>query len=86
MTNIDLLRKRLLYQSHHRGIKEMDILLGGFGQQFIPDMTLEELLHFEDLLAFPDQEIYGWLFENAPRSEKVSHELMERLDDFINNK
>lgn len=64
----------------------MDLLLGGFGQRFIPGMTLEELHSFEDLLAFPDQEIYGWLFEKVPFSKRVSQTLMKRLDDFIKNR
>lgn len=64
----------------------MDLILGGFGQHFIPSMNLEELHQFEDLLAFSDQEIYGWLFEKAPFSEKLSPDLMQKLDNFIHNR
>jgi len=86
MEKIDILRKRLLYQSQHRGMKEMDMALGGFAEQTLQTMTTEELLRFEDLLAFPDQELYGLFFEGVPFLEGPLQTLIQRIDDFIKNK
>jgi antitoxin CptB len=86
MEKIDLLRKRLYYQSQHRGMKEMDLILGGFAQQFLDHMSYEELLQFQDLLAFPDQNLYGWLFEKAPLPENVPQKLIGMIDNFIKSK
>ncbi len=83
MKQIDILRKRLYYQSHHRGMKEMDLVLGGFAQQHLPEMSHEELLQFEDLLAFPDQDLYGWFFEKAPIPESVPGTLIEMINGFM---
>ena len=81
----ETLKKRLLYQSQHRGIKEMDLLLGEFARRFLQTMNAKELLAFENLLAFPDQELYGWFFEKAPIPEGAPHELIQRLNNFITN-
>lgn len=86
MEEIDILRKRLLYQSQHRGMKEMDVILGDFAEQALQTMTEEELVQFEDILAFPDQEVYGWFFEGLPHPEEISAPLLERIDDFIKDR
>jgi len=81
--DIEILRKRLLYQSHHRGMKEMDLLLGNFSQKFLGPMNEKELKQFEDLLAFPDQDLYGWFFERAVPPDGAPQKLIEMLDNFI---
>lgn len=85
MKEIDLFRKRLYYQSQHRGMKEMDLILGGFAQQHLQTLTEEELLHFEHLLAFSDQQLYGWIVENASFSDDVPGKLIEMIIGYTNN-
>lgn len=60
---MELLRKRLLYQSQHCGMREMDLLVGHFAERHIPSMSEEELKKFEVLLALPDDDLYGSSFE-----------------------
>lgn len=50
--------KRLAFRAVHRGIKELDILVGDFADRFLGDMTDEELDEFERLMSVPDQEFY----------------------------
>lgn len=68
MEELDVLRKRLLYQSQHRGMREMDFILGGFAQHHLEAMGYGDLKKFEALLAMPDQELYGWVFKKTPVS------------------
>ncbi len=81
MTSSDVHRKRLLYISHHRGMREMDLILGNFARASVPVMTPDALLHFEQLLAFSDQELYGWLFEDKrvsnPHLQKLVEDILE---------
>lgn len=86
MEKSDTLRKRLMYQSQHRGMKEMDLALGGFAERFLKTMSDKELGQFEDLLAFPDQDLYSWFFEGAPISKNAPQKLVERMNEFIRNK
>ena len=43
MTNIDILKKQILYRSSHRGTKEMDLLLGSFAKLHIDRFNEEDL-------------------------------------------
>jgi antitoxin CptB len=54
-------RKRLLWRANHRGIKEMDMVIGGFAVSRLGGMTSEELAAFEIILDIPDQELLAWL-------------------------
>lgn len=59
-------RRRLLFRCWHRGIREMDLIMGRFADAHIaalPDSDLDEL---ERLLDVPDQEIYGWVNGEQP--------------------
>jgi antitoxin CptB len=69
-------KKRLLYNSHHRGMREMDLLLGRFAQHHIPLMSAQELEEFDNLLAYSDQELFGWFFEKRPVPETISRSLL----------
>ena len=62
MNNItrELLIKKLLYQSYNRGCKETDIIIGMFARQNLSNMTDRELTVFEEILQFPDADIYDW--------------------------
>lgn len=63
--DMDTRRRRALYRAGHRGTKELDLMLGGYAQARLDDMTMEQLDTFEDLLALPDPEIAGWLLDRA---------------------
>ncbi len=53
-------RKRLLWRACHRGIKEMDILVGGYALRELPDMAAEQLHIFESLMDVPDQDLLAY--------------------------
>jgi antitoxin CptB len=54
-------RRKLLFRSWHRGIREMDLIMGGFADASIAGMTDSDLDELERLLDVPDQEIYSWI-------------------------
>ena len=54
-------RKRLLFQSWHRGTREMDLLLGRFADATIGDWSEAETAEMEALLRVPDTELYRWI-------------------------
>ncbi len=57
MADSDSRRKRALYRAHHRGTKEMDLILGGFADVELSRFSDDEITAFEMLLALPDPEI-----------------------------
>ncbi|GGE79569.1 succinate dehydrogenase assembly factor 2 [Stappia taiwanensis] len=62
-------RKRILYRCQHRGMKEMDILLGGFAQHRLAELKPEELDILETLMDVPDQDLFSWMIGRVPVPE-----------------
>lgn len=52
--------RRLKFRSWHRGMKETDLLLGTFADQYIDQFSLEELDQYEDVMAETDADLYNW--------------------------
>jgi antitoxin CptB len=73
--NLETVRKRLAWRASRRGIKEMDILVGGFAAARLPVMSRVELAVFEALLDIPDQQLLSWV----TRQEDVPAQMREPL-------
>jgi antitoxin CptB len=54
-------RKRLRFRAWHRGMREVDLLLGRFADAQLGELQVEELGAFEALLDVPDQDVLAWL-------------------------
>ena len=66
-------KKRLLYQSGHRGTKESDLLLGAFAAAHLHAFDAARLDRFEALLAENDGDLFDWISGRAvPPHEKMS--------------
>ena len=53
-------RKRLLWRATHRGIKEMDLILGGYVTRNLEAFTSADIDKLEAIMNIPDQEMLGW--------------------------
>jgi antitoxin CptB len=78
------LRRRLLFQSRHRGVKELDLILGAFGKAHLAGFRMAELQQFAVLLAEPDPDIYDWLVGRVPLPARLQNPVTERLLSFTN--
>jgi antitoxin CptB len=58
---LDPRRKRLLWRASHRGIREMDIVLGRFAESRIATMGEADLRELEAIIDIPDQDLFAWL-------------------------
>lgn len=58
-------RKKLQFRAWRRGFREIDLILGGFADRYLPSMGEPGLDAFERLLDAPDQEVYDWITEQA---------------------
>ena len=76
MTNKEILKKKIIYRSMHRGTKEMDLLLGNFVKKYINKLSNIDLKDLERLLIIEDEVIYNWYFEinsnNSIPNTKIS--------------
>lgn len=58
---LDIRRKRLKFRAWHRGMREVDLILGSFADQHVAGFNAAELSQFETVLAFEDPELYDWV-------------------------
>lgn len=75
---MDAIRKKLLYQSQHRGCKETDGVLGPFAEKFLPDCDEAELRAFAALLAENDWELWHW-FTHPGSAPEQHREMVEKI-------
>ena len=75
-------RRKLLFRSWHRGIREMDLIMGGFADASIAAMTDAELDELERLLDVPDQEIYSWFTGEGLVPAQFDGALFKRMREF----
>jgi antitoxin CptB len=78
------LRRRLVFQSRHRGVKELDLILGRFADARLTGFGMGELQQFAVLLAEPDPDIYDWLVGRVPLPARLQNPVTELLLDFTN--
>ena len=76
------LRRRLLFQSKHRGVKELDLILGRFAEAHLAGFDLTELQQFAVLLGEADPDIYDWLVGRAALPARLQNPVLQRLLDF----
>jgi antitoxin CptB len=81
---LDARRKRLLYQSRHRGMQETDFLLGGFAEKFLPTLDGALLDRFEALLDEGDNDLFNWISGKEPVPDRFDDDLMGMLKEFRN--
>lgn len=59
-------RKRILFRANHRGMKEADVMLGGFAHAHLTELTDEQVDRFEALLEELDVDIMDWVMGKKP--------------------
>jgi len=71
--------KRLGFRASHRGIREADLLIGGFFERHQAGLNDAEIAWFERLLEEQDVDIMGWAIGTLPVPERWLGEMMRRL-------
>ena len=74
LTEHDIRLKRLRFRAWHRGIREMDLILGRYADAHLNGLSAAELDAFERLLEVPDITLYNWItgMEAVPPAEASS--------------
>ena len=79
---LDARRRRLMFRAWHRGMREMDLILGRFAEQAIAQLSAEELDDLEELMTVSDRELLGWITGETGMQAKFDTALFRRLRDF----
>jgi antitoxin CptB len=62
----EMRRRRLKFRAWHRGMREVDLILGRFADVRLASMGKPELAAFEQLLDTPDQDVLAWVLGEVP--------------------
>jgi antitoxin CptB len=79
---LDERRRRTLFRSWHRGMREMDILYGKFADSEIGRLSEAELDQFETLMDLPDRDVLMFLTGEAETPDAYNTGLFHKLKDF----
>ena len=61
----DIRLKRLRIRAWRRGIKEMDLILGGYADERLADMDDDALGLFEAVMGESDHDLFAWVTRQA---------------------
>ena len=80
--DLDPRRKRILFRAWHRGIREMDLIMGRFADAEIGSMPENELAELERLIEVPDRDLYLWITGEAETPSNYDTAVFRRLKSF----
>lgn len=75
-------RRRLIYRSDHRGVKENDILLGQFARAHLQGFDTAQLDRYEALLEESDNDIFDWVAGRADIPAEKDSDVLRLLLTF----
>lgn len=75
----DSRRRKLRFRSWHRGMREMDLILGPFADAALPGLTEAEIDQYEGLLDISDTELLPVLTGRSAVPEALRTPLLERI-------
>lgn len=81
---LDARRKRALFRSAHRGMRETDVLLGAFARRHLEALSETQLRRFEALLEELDIDLFDWITGKKAVPVALDHDVMKLLQNFRN--
>ena len=82
MNNIDKLRKKIIFRSEYRGIKEMDLLLSSFVKKYLNDFSIVELKQLYYLLNIDDDNLFKWYLNRQCKIKIPKNKVSNLLKKF----
>ncbi len=83
--DFDARRKRILFRSWHRGMREMDLIMGRFAEEQLNNMSEEELDVFELLIEAQDRDVLAWITNEKETPTNYDTPVFQKLKAFHNH-
>lgn len=83
-TNLELevRRRRIMFRSWHRGMREMDLILGRFVNAEIDRLSKSEIDDYELLLEAQDRDVFSWLTGEAETPKAYDTPIFRKIRAF----
>jgi antitoxin CptB len=79
---LDMRRRRLKFRAWHRGMREVDLLLGRYADAHVDGLGPSELAGFEALLDIPDGDLLAWITGQSPIPILDDSDILRRIAAF----
>ena len=79
---LDPRRRKILFRAWHRGMREVDLLLGPFADASLAGMSEAELDEFEALMEALDRDVFAWLIGETAVPEGFDNGVFRRVQAF----
>ncbi len=80
--DLDPRRRRILYRCWHRGIREMDLILGQFAEDEIAVLSDVELDELERIMSEEDNDLVRWITGAAATPAHLQTPMFVRIGTY----
>ena len=80
--DFDERRRRILFRAWHRGMREMDLIMGSFAEDRLNAMNNDELDTFELLIEVPDRDLLAWITDREETPVNYDTAVFQALKTF----
>jgi antitoxin CptB len=77
--DLDVRRRRALWRAGHRGMRELDLVLGAYARAHVGGMDGDAIAHFELILAAADTDLFDWVMGTAPVPARYQSPVIDAL-------
>ncbi len=82
MKNKEILKKKIIYRSTHRGTKEMDLLLGSFVKKYINNLDTTDLKDLDLLTQIDDETLHNFYSNNDSKIFSSENKVSKMFKEF----
>ncbi len=79
--DLDPRRRKILFRAWHRGLREMDLIMGGFADAYLVTLGARELDVFEDLIEQADRDLLHWILDETDIPVEFNTPLLKAIRD-----
>lgn len=80
--DLDARRRRARVRAWRRGMREMDLVMGGFADAHLETLGEADLAEFERLLDAQDRDVFSWISGELPLPADYDGPVFRRLKAF----
>ena len=80
--DLDPRRRKILFRAWHRGMREVDLIMGRFADAQIGNLSEADLDEFERLIEVLDRDLLSWVTGEAEVPENYDSDVFRRLKAF----
>lgn len=77
--HLDPRRRKILFRAWHRGMREMDLILGSFADDEIATLSEAELDALDELMNENDQDLFKWIVGEIPVPTEQNRPIFRRI-------